>query len=142
MRWTRLVSATCCVVTGDAHEYWLNDLTDDAGGKMGVEVGTTSITTGTLQGFLGSATERYALLMTRENGDVRYYNPQNNGYVDRTLTSDKATVRLIAVDRVDSQSYGAFQTAKFDIRPDGDSLKAVRPSGLNVEQYALFRGWA
>ncbi|MDA5559004.1 alkaline phosphatase D family protein [Shimia sp. MMG029] len=130
------------VVTGDAHEYWLNDLTDDAGAKMGVEIGTTSVTSGTLKGFLGSATESYALLMTRENEDVRYYNPLYNGYVDLTLTPREAITRCVAIDTVRTTSYGAFEGARFTIRHDAESLKFVRPSGLNVKQYSLFRGWA
>lgn len=130
------------VITGDAHEFWLNDLTDDRGKKMGVEVGTTSVTAGTLKGFLGDATERYALLMTRENDDVRYYNPLYNGYVDLTLKPNHAEVQLMAVDTIRSYAYGAFAAARFNIRPDDGSIKATRPIGLTIEQYALFRGWA
>ncbi len=88
------------VLTGDAHEYWVNDLTNDAGTKMGVEIGTTSVTSSTLQSFLGDGTASYSLLMTKENKDVRYYNPIYHGYIDLSLTPSEATTELVAVNTV------------------------------------------
>ena len=67
---------------------------------MGVEIGTTSVTSSTLQSFLGDSTASYALLMTRENPDVRYYNPVHHGYVDLHLMPNSAVADLVAVDTV------------------------------------------
>ncbi|SMX33961.1 alkaline phosphatase D family protein [Octadecabacter ascidiaceicola] len=127
------------VLTGDAHEYWVNDLTADDGSKMGVEIGTTSVTSSTLQSFLGDSTASYALLMTRENPDVRYYNPVYHGYVDLHLMTNAAVADLVAVDTVFTRDYTAFSTAKFKVSSDHQSLAFGRPRGLNPKQWALFR---
>ena len=128
------------VVTGDAHEFWLNELTDKDGAKFGMELGTSSVSSETLGAFLGDATSDYALLMTQSNSDVRYYNPVHQGYIDLHLQKDRATARMTAIDTVKSTDYGAFETARFTIKPTRSTLKASNPKGLNLKQRALFNG--
>jgi len=128
------------VVTGDAHEYWANDLTKDDGTAMGVELGTSSVSSETLKAFLGDTIKDYALLMTRANPDVRYYNAETSGYIDLTLTPNKGRARFMAVDRTDTTDYTAFEAAAFDIRKNNSSLKLDNPQGLDVKQRLLFSG--
>lgn len=128
------------VLTGDAHEFWLNDLTAETGEKVGVECVTTSVSSKTLTAYLGSATEDYSLLLTQSNPDARYYNALHNGYIDFALTRSKATVRMMGVSTVKSQDYTASEIAQFTIKPDKGSLKASSPKGLNLKQRALFSG--
>ncbi len=128
-------------VTGDSHEFWVNDLTDKGGESMGVELGTTSVSSNTLSAYMGPAAEDYALLMTQSNPDVRYYNPMQSGYLDLELTRSKGTARLISVDTVASKDYAAVETARFTLRPTAKgSLKVTSPKGLNLKQRALFSG--
>ncbi|NNE56921.1 MAG: alkaline phosphatase [Hellea sp.] len=128
------------VVTGDSHEFWANDITADNGENVGVEIGTTSVSSITSGDFIGDPAEQFALLVNKENRDVRYYNPLYKGYVDLTLTPSKATARMIAVDSVDSPEYTAFRAAEFEIKPSGDSLKFDSAEGLTPTQQLLFRG--
>ena len=128
------------VVTGDAHEFWINDLTKDDGTKMGVEIGTTSVSSETLGAYLGDAAADYALLMTQTNPDVRYYNAIYNGYTDLRINRKKAVAHLIAVTDVTSTDYGAFEAAAFTVQPVKGSLKVTEAKGLNLKQRALFAG--
>jgi len=128
------------VVTGDAHEFWVNDLVADNGVKMGVELGTTSVTSPTLTTYFGEATADYALLVTQANKDVRYYNALHNGYIDLEFTRKSANVKLVTVDTVISRDYAAGPVASFAVNRKGDSLKFTKPKGLSVAQRALFSG--
>ena len=128
------------VLTGDAHEFWINDLTSETGEKVGVECVTTSVSSKTLTAYLGDATADYALLLTQSNPDARYYNALHNGYIDFELTRNKGTVRMMAVSTVTSLDYTASEIARFTLRPDKDSIKVTRPKGLNLKQRALFSG--
>lgn len=128
------------VLTGDAHEFWINDLTSESGEKVGVECVTTSVSSKTLTAYLGDATSDYSLLLTQSNPDARYYNALHNGYIDFTVTPRKSTVRMMGVSTVKSLEYEATQIAQFTIRPDKDSLKVTNPKGLNLKQRALFSG--
>lgn len=126
------------VITGDAHEFWLNDLTREDGTAMGVELGTSAVSSPTLEAYFGPAAEDYALLMTQSNKDVRYYNAMRRGYIHLTLTPDRARAQMIQVDQVDHQDYVANRAARFDIKRSAKSLKAVGPRGLNLKQRLLF----
>ncbi len=128
------------VVTGDAHEYFANDLTDEAGVAKGVEFCTTSVTSETRGDVLGESARDLAMLVTRDNKDVRYYNPMHKGYIDLTLTASKVRAKMVAVDTVNKTDYQAFRAAEFTVKKSGDSLKITDPQGLSTVQRALFSG--
>ena len=128
------------VLTGDAHEFWVNDLTSETGEKVGVECVTTSVSSKTLTAYLGEATADYSLLLTQSNPDARYYNALHNGYIDFSLTRRRGTVRMMGVSTVKKQDYEAFEAARFTLKPYKGSVKASSPKGLNLKQRALFSG--
>ncbi len=128
------------VLTGDAHEFWVNDLTSEAGDKLGVELVTSSVSSETLTAFLGSGTADHNLLLTQSNPDARYYNALVNGYIDLTLTPKKAKVKMIGISTVESREFEAFTAAQFTLRKSGDTLKVTSPKGLNFKQRLLFSG--
>ena len=128
------------VLTGDAHEFWLNELTSESGTKVGMELVTSSVSSETLSAYLGEGTTDHNLLLTKENEDARYYNSTINGFIDLTLTPKKADARMIGINTVLSQDYTAVETARFSLRKSGNTLKAGSPKGLNVSQRALFHG--
>lgn len=128
------------VLTGDAHEFWANDLTREDGTKMGAEFVTSSVSSKTLTAYLGDGTEDHNLLLTQSNPDARYYNALNNGFIELTITPKKTTADMWAVDRVNSRDYNVFRAAQFTVRPRQNSLKITRPKGLNLAQRALFHG--
>lgn len=128
------------VVTGDAHEFWVNDLTSEAGEKVGLELVTTSISSKTMVAYLDSATADYNLLLTQSNPDALYYNALHNGYLDLTLGRTKGQVKMMGVNTVIKTDYEAFTVAEFTIRRTGETIKATNPKGLNLKQRALFNG--
>jgi phosphodiesterase/alkaline phosphatase D-like protein len=132
------------VLTGDAHEYWANDLTRDDTTPMGAEFVTSSVTSKTLTAYLGANTAQHNLLLTRANDDARYYNALHNGYIEVELGRKSGKITMYAVDKVNSRDYGSFRAASFSVKPrhkDGkDTLRIGKPRGLTLTQRALFAG--
>jgi len=128
------------VITGDSHEYWVNDLTTNTGDQMGIEMGVTSVSSETLAKYMGDGTADYNLLITQSNPDVRYYNALHNGFLDLKFSKNQCEAKLIAVNTVLSKTYEAFETASFTVRPQKDTIKVEAPKGLNLKQRALFSG--
>lgn len=132
------------VVTGDAHEFWANDLTRDDTTPMGAEFVTSSVSSKTLTAYLGDATAEHNLLLTRENDDARYYNALHNGYIEVELGRKSGKITMYAVDKVNRRDYGSFRAASFSVKPrttDGkDTLRIGKPRGLSLTQRALFAG--
>lgn len=125
-------------LTGDAHEFWACELATRSDEKMGVEIGTSSITSETVQDFLGDGTEDYALLMTRENAPVRYYDPMHHGYIELTLTPEKAHTKFIGVSTVLETDYESYVVAAFDIKADNGSLSFSNPQHLGLKQRFVY----
>lgn len=128
------------VVTGDAHEFWVNDLRADDDTKLGVELCTTSVSSETLRAFMGEGVADYALLLTQSNADVRYYNALHNGYLDLELTPHSGKARMVGISTVAQQDYDVFDVASFTVKPQKNSLTVSQPKGLNLKQRALFSG--
>ena len=128
------------VLTGDAHEFWANDLTSETGEKVGIECVTSSVSSKTLTAYLGSSTEDYTLLLTQKNPDARYYNALHNGYIDLSLNRNEGTVRMVGLSTVRSRNYNAFEAARFTLKPSEDTIKFASPKGLNIKQRALYSG--
>ena len=128
------------VLTGDAHEFWVNDLTSEAGRKYGLELVTSSVSSETLTAFLGDATPDHNLLLTQKNEDARFYDATRSGFIDLTLTPKNTAVIMFNVDTVLSRDYVLSETASFTLRKTDDTLKATSPKGLSVTQRALFHG--
>ncbi len=128
------------VLTGDAHEFWLNDLTSEAGTKVGMELVTSSVSSETLQSYLGDGTADHNLLLTQSNPDARYYNATINGFIDLTVTPKNVDARMIGVNTVLSKDYATVETAQFSLKKSGETIKAKSPKGLSPTQRALFHG--
>lgn len=128
------------VLTGDAHEFWLNELTSEAGTKIGMELVTSSVSSETLTAYLGDGTADHNLLLTKENPDARFYDATRSGFIDLTLNAKSATVQMMNVDTVLSREYVLGETAQFTIKKSGDTIKAGSPKGLSLTQRALFHG--
>ena len=128
------------VLTGDAHEFWVNDLTSEAGQKVGLELVTSSVSSETLTAYLGDGVPEHNLLLTQKNEDARYYNATRSGFIDLTLTPKNAAVIMLNVDTVLSREYTLSETARFTLRKSDDTIKAASPKGLSMTQRALFHG--
>lgn len=128
------------VLTGDAHEFWVNELTSEAGTKLGLELVTSSVSSNTLLAYMGDATADHNLLLTKENPDARYYNAMVNGFIDLTLTDRKADVRMVGISTVRSRDYESYDAARFTLRKSGDTIKIKSPKELTLKQRALFHG--
>ena len=132
------------VLTGDAHEFWANELTRADGTRMGAEFVTSSVSSDTLSKFLGDNTPDFNLLLTRENDAPKFYDATTRGFTELTLTPTKATVEMVGIDGVDRPDYTARRVARFTVRPttrnSTDTLKITSPKGLNFKQRILFAG--
>lgn len=111
------------VITGDTHVFWQNRLFTERGEAMGVELGTTAITSP--RGFyqLGeSATVRYDELVAASNDSVVWANGQFRGYIRLTLSRESARADFIAVSTIESTDYSVRTLRSTTIRPRNGTL--------------------
>jgi phosphodiesterase/alkaline phosphatase D-like protein len=126
------------VLTGDTHQFWANELRRDDGTEMGVEIGTSGITSPGPGAYFGDKAFDYSLLLRRDNADVRYTDAVNNGYVLLSLEADRGNATFVSVDTVRSPDYRAFASASFDIEQKDGTLQFSRSRGLGFKERVLF----
>lgn len=96
------------VLTGDSHSFWANQLRDDAGRAMGVELGTAGVTSPSdfmLAGLPPSLATRLDALTAAENPEVVWKDSLHRGYVKVAFSRATAKADFIAVDTVSSTAY-------------------------------------
>ncbi len=96
------------VISGDSHSYWQNALYDDAGQSMGVELGTTGITSP--RGLLAAgaeALERYESLIAERNEELVWVNGRHNGYIRLDIDHDGARADYVVMSTIQSPDYDA-----------------------------------
>jgi phosphodiesterase/alkaline phosphatase D-like protein len=127
------------VLTGDTHEAWANDLHDRSGNHMGVELGTTGVTSPAPTQYLKDKAFDYSLLLRRQNRDVRFHDPMHNGYLAVTLDGDEGMAEFVALDTVRAPTYEAAVTAAFDLRKRNGTVELANPRALGLKERVVFR---
>lgn len=110
------------VLTGDTHEWWANELKDQSGRAMGIELGTNAVTSPGASTYFGEEGATYSRLLRERNPMVTHHDPDGKGYIDLWLAKDGAEARFIAVDTILSTDYQTDIRASFDIVKTDGSL--------------------
>ncbi|MFV1984878.1 MAG: alkaline phosphatase D family protein, partial [Thiohalomonadales bacterium] len=94
------------VISGDSHSYWVNELYDNDGQSMGVELGTTGITSPRSIMSLGiEAMKRYDELNAANNKEIVWSDGSHRGFIKLNINHKMAHADFIAVSTVESQDY-------------------------------------
>lgn len=111
------------VLTGDTHTFWQNQLRDAAGRPMGLELGTSAITSP--RGFrqLGDAAmRRFDELNAARNDSVVWTDGSRRGYIRLSIDRDAARAEYLAISNIESRDYRIEPLRQLRIVRSGDSL--------------------
>jgi alkaline phosphatase D len=103
------------VLAGDSHAFWVNDLKDAAGTRVGAEFGTTSVTS---PGF-GDVIKGFDMgaVVAAQNEEVVFSDQSAKGFVVLTLTKAEARAELMAVSTILAKPYETRTLGRFRVRP-------------------------
>ncbi len=109
------------VLSGDTHGYWANTLYDDDGAAMGVELGTTGISSPRfLVNYGNAATMRWDELVAKHNREVIWAESRYRGYIRLDVAREAARADFVIVTNVESRDYESRILKSMDIvRSDG-----------------------
>jgi len=94
------------VLTGDSHSFWSNSLFDDTGRPMGLELGTSGVSSpGDFVEFGTDGAMLLDQLLAEHNREVQWTDGLHNGYVRVSLGHDLGRADYLAVDTVLEPSY-------------------------------------
>lgn len=106
------------VLTGDSHSFWTNELHDDGGRAMGLELGTTGISSpGDFALFGEAGATLLDERLVQSNPEVLWTDGRHNGYLRLRLTPGEAVADYVAVSTVLSREYGLRRLRQLRIAP-------------------------
>lgn len=115
----RETDAGFVVISGDSHNFWMNELHDDRDNAVvGVEFATASATSMGGYEWFGNDPRIFDIserVMVEECRDVTWFDARHRGFVLLELGPDDARANYIAVDTVFSRDYTAKSLAQFAV---------------------------
>ena len=113
-------------LTGDSHSFWANQLFDDEGRPMGLELGTAGVTSpGDFvdTGWDAETAEALDRVFEQALEEVRWTDNMHQGYVRVVLTQAQADVAYVAVDTVLLPDYRTEVIRTETVVKDGKTLR-------------------
>ena len=109
------------VLSGDSHSYWANSLYDADDQAMGVELGTTGITSPRSLLALGiEGIQRFDELNAANNREIEWTDGRHRGFVRLRIDHERAHADFVTVSDVESRRYTTRTVHAIDIvRADG-----------------------
>ena len=94
------------VISGDSHSYWANALYDADGESMGVELGSTGITSPRSLLELGiEGLQRFDEVMAEANKEIVWANGQHRGFIRLEIRHERAHADFVTVTNVETREY-------------------------------------
>jgi len=94
------------VISGDSHSFWANTLRNDRGENMGLELGSTGITSPSSLLALGiEGAAAFDQLNQAQNPDIVWTDSLNRGYIKLEINQREVKADFIAVSNVASRDY-------------------------------------
>ena len=94
------------VISGDSHSYWANALYDDDGMSMGVEIGTTGISSPRSLLSLGEeGLKRYDELIAAQNKEIVWADGRHRGFIRLAIDHEGATAEYVTVSNVETRDF-------------------------------------
>jgi alkaline phosphatase D len=114
------------VLAGDSHSYWQNELYDASGVSMGVELGSTGITSPRSLLSLGQEGLRnFDELNAASNKEVVWTEGRYRGFIRLEIDHDRAHADFVTVTDVESRNYNTQIVHSVDVESDGGTLQYV-----------------
>jgi alkaline phosphatase D len=114
------------VLAGDSHSFWQNALYDIAGESMGVELGSTGITSPRSLLDLGQeGLEFFDKLNAENNREVVWTDGRYRGFIRLEVNHDRAHADFVRVTNVESRDYDVEVIRSVDIESSGGTLQYV-----------------
>ncbi len=111
------------MLAGDSHSYWQNQLFAADGQPMGVELGTTGITSPRSLLALGyDGLARFDELNAQHNDGIVWTDGRHRGFIRLELNRESAIADYVTVTNIESRDYEVRVIRSVDIARRGEIL--------------------
>ena len=108
------------MLAGDSHAFWANQLADADGAAIGVEFGTSAISSPSIGDTLPQVP--LGALLEKASPEVLFCDQRAKGYILLTLTPERATGDYVAMSTILETKAESRSLARFSVSPGGSTL--------------------
>ena len=113
----RAANADFIVLTGDSHNFWTVDLQAEAGDRVGVEFGVTSVTSPSDYEFVNAPSVDFGQMTVQTNPHILHHSVYAKGYVLLTLTPDEAIADFVSVSTIKDTAFDVGLDSRWRVTP-------------------------
>ena len=114
------------VLSGDSHSFWANSLYDDENLPMGLELGSTGISSPRSLLSLGEeGLKRFDELNAKHNEEIVWSDGRHRGYIRLHIKPDGGKADFIAISNVESRNYSSQIIHSVEIAQTNGNLQYI-----------------
>ncbi|MEM8799467.1 MAG: alkaline phosphatase D family protein [Pseudomonadota bacterium] len=122
-------AANAIILSGDTHNAWAFELTNDDDAPIAAEFATPGVTSPGLEFYFPAKPEALAPALVATNPELKWCNTKDRGYVALTLTPDDAQCEFVILSNTDDRNYETTIAQQISLAPQ--DAPGVGPLVLN-----------
>jgi alkaline phosphatase D len=117
-------------LAGDTHNSWVSELENQSGKKVGIELGTPSVTSPGITDVLNLDENNFIDSIVKINKELQWMNPSNRGYLFLDCLENKIIVNFNFIKELDKINSEISSSKSFVIYRKGLELEEIKSSSI------------
>ena len=117
-------------LAGDTHNSWVSELENQSGRKVGIELGTPSVTSPGITDVLNLDEDKFVDSIVKINKELQWMDPSNRGYLFLDCLEDKIIASFNYIKELNNINAEISSSQSFVIYREGLKLEKIKPSSI------------
>ena len=118
----RETSGDMIALAGDSHNFWTCALADDDGQSIGVEFGTTSVSSPSPFEYVVAPGVDFGEITVENNAEIIHHNAYAKGFIRLVLTPDSVESEFVEVSTIKKRGYSPQTESRWRVTRGTDGL--------------------
>ena len=117
-------------LAGDTHNSWVSELENQSGVKVGIELGTPSVTSPGITDVLNLDKDKFVDSIVKINKELQWMDPSNRGYLFLDCLEDKIIASFNYIKELNKINAEISSSQSFVIYREGLKIEKIKPSSI------------
>ena len=113
-------------LAGDTHNSWVSELNDKSGSKVGVELGTPSVTSPGITDVLNLDEKKFVESIVKINNELKWMDPSNRGFLSLNCMEDKIIASFNYIKELEEINSDISSSKSFVLHREGLELEEIK----------------
>ena len=113
-------------LAGDTHNSWVSELKDKSGSKVGIELGTPSVTSPGITDVLNLDEKKFVDSIVKINNELKWMDPSNRGFLSLNCMENKIIASFNYIKELEEINSDISSTKSFVLHREGLELEEIK----------------